>query len=341
MKAQKLPSGSWRYQCRRTIADGTHQTLSVTFAKWSDRFAAADQCRRWQQEAKSVRKADVLVSDAIAAYIDRRARGGKSCATIRAYKSMERTAYAEISRIKIDRLTDDDCQSLIDSWINDGASPKTVKNRWSLLRSAVRSVRRSWDPYVELPSVRPPDIVTPSADEIVILLRAVSGTDLEIPVLLAAFGPMRRGEICALDASDIEGDIVHVRRALAREDGGGWEIKQPKSAAGIRDIRFPAAVIRKLPTGGRVCAMTPDDLTRRFAEAVAPLRVRHFTLHGLRHFAASQCHALGIPDAYTSQRAGWSKVATMRQHYLHILPPEQETANTKINDAFAAILAAV
>ncbi len=55
-----------------------------------------------------------------------------------------------------------------------------------------------------------PDIYVPSDAEIKQLLSSVAGTDMELPVLLAAFGPMRRGEICALSSEDISGNIVHV-----------------------------------------------------------------------------------------------------------------------------------
>lgn len=45
---------------------------------------------------------------------------------------------------------------------------------------------------------------------------------MELPVLLAAFGPMRRGEICAFESSDISGNVVHVNKNMVKEEGGGW-----------------------------------------------------------------------------------------------------------------------
>lgn len=62
---------------------------------------------------------------------------------------------------------------------------------------------------------------------------------MELPVLLAAFGPMRRSEICALEASDISRNIVHVNKNMVKDEAGGWIIKTPKSYAGDRYIDYP------------------------------------------------------------------------------------------------------
>lgn len=59
-----------------------------------------------------------------------------------------------------------------------------------------------------------PDLYCPSDDDIKKLLKHVAGTDLEIAILLAAFGPMRRGEICALESSDIKGSKVSVTKSM-------------------------------------------------------------------------------------------------------------------------------
>ena len=42
------------------------------------------------------------------------------------------------------------------------------------------------------------------------IMDITQGTEMEIPILLATLGPMRRGEICALDSAHVSGNIVHV-----------------------------------------------------------------------------------------------------------------------------------
>lgn len=96
------------------------------------------------------------------------------------------------------------------------------------------------DNYIELRSS------VPSDEDVQALLDLIKRTDLEIPVLLAASGPMRRGEICALNSDHIKGNTVHVEFNMVNDDNGNWIIKRPKSYAGDRYIEFPDFVIAKL-----------------------------------------------------------------------------------------------
>ena len=115
-------------------------------------------------------------------------------------------------------------------------------------------------------------------------MRAVQGTELEIPVLLAAFGPMRRGEICALEQSDINGNIIHVSKNMVRTIDNQWIIKAPKSFAGDRYIDFPDDVIERLPKHpGRIVDLNPGQLTDKFEKCLRKCNLPHFRFHDLRH----------------------------------------------------------
>ena len=69
---------------------------------------------------------------------------------------------------------------------------------------------------------------------------------MELPVLLAAFGPMRRGEICALTSDDISGNVVHVCKNMVINENKKWIIKTPKSYAGDRYIDYHDFFAEKL-----------------------------------------------------------------------------------------------
>lgn len=89
-------------------------------------------------------------------------------------------------------------------------SPRTVRNSHGLISAVMRVYRPNFALNTALPKKVRPEIYIPSDAEIKQLLSSVAGTGMELPVLLAAFGPMRRGEICALSSEDISGNIVHV-----------------------------------------------------------------------------------------------------------------------------------
>ena len=111
--------------------------------------------------------------------------------------------------IQLNRLTQQDIQNAI-NLESIRLSPKSVRNTHGL----ISAVLRQYKPYMRLTTALPqkvrPEPYISTDDEIKTLMEYVAGTDLELPVLLAAFGPMRRGEICALDTDHIKGNRVHV-----------------------------------------------------------------------------------------------------------------------------------
>lgn len=99
-----------------------------------------------------------------------------------------------------------------------GLSPKSIKN-YIMFVSAVLKYDGVDMPRVELPKKTMPDIYVPTDAEVRILIDFVRGTEMYVPVLLAAFAPLRRGEICALTyPRDFDGDIIHVRESIAEGD---------------------------------------------------------------------------------------------------------------------------
>lgn len=75
---------------------------------------------------------------------------------------------------------------------------------------------------------------------------------MEVPILLAAFGPMRRSEICALNIDHIDRKInrVHVEFAMVMDENRKWVLKPPKSYAGDRYIVLPSStpLVFRMPT---------------------------------------------------------------------------------------------
>ena len=76
-------------------------------------------------------------------------------------------------------------------------SPKTVRNTHGLISAVLSQYRPDLRLTTDLPKKVRPDLYIPSDAEIKRLIEYASGTEMELPVLLAAFGPMRRGEISA------------------------------------------------------------------------------------------------------------------------------------------------
>src|SRR5207249_7069715 len=73
------------------------------------------------------------------------------------------------------------------------------------------------------------------------ILRAASGTKLELPVAVAISTGMRRGEILGLRWSDLLGDrsVAHVRRSL-QATGEALVFEEPKTRRSRRSVALPA-----------------------------------------------------------------------------------------------------
>lgn len=331
-KAKKLPSGSWRVQVfDYKDVDGKRHYKSFTApTKREAEFEAV----QWAASGKSNAPIeDIFLYEAITRYIDAK-RGVLSPSTIRGYEGMQHNYFKEIGRTSLKSLDN----TALQIWISDLSkhlSPKTVRNVHGLLASVLDMFAPDFHLKTTLPAKEKPDLYTPSDEDIKRLLEHVVGRELEIAILLAAFGPMRRGEICALTSDDIHGNIVAVNKSMVQGPDGLWHIKQPKTYSSYRQIEYPEFVIEKMNgIQGRIVKATPAQITNRFGRAITFSRLPHFRFHDLRHYAASIMHAIGVPDQYILQRGGWASDNVMKTVYRNVIDLETAKQNKKILNHF-------
>lgn len=333
-KAKKLPSGSWRAQVYDyTDAQGKRHYRSFTAATRKEaEFQAADYALKKKDNSVSRKTFGQALDD----YIEKRS-AVLSPRTIMDYQRIRKHDLQTLMDIPVSDIT----QEIVQSAINEDAkihSPKTVRNNHGLISAVLRAERPDFALNTALPTKVRPALYIPSDEDVKRLMREVEGTDMELPVLLAAFGPMRRGEICALDSRDISGNIVHVCRNMVITPEGTWIVKTPKSYAGDRYIDFPDFVAERWKgISGRITMLTPDIITTRFPRILKRAGIPHFRFHDLRHYSASIQHALGIPDAYIMQRGGWGNDGVLKAVYRHAMDSRQADMNQIANRHFSTM----
>lgn len=348
-KAKKLPSGSWRclvYSHTEKVLDkktGEMKDKRVYESFTSNIPGPAGKRDAELQAAKFAAKkehthmiTDITFGDAVDAYIKSR-ESVLSPRTVMDYRRIRRNEIQSLMDIRISRITQEYIQDAInhDSQIR---GPKSVRNAHGLISAVLRQYRPDMRLTTSLPKKIRPDLYIPSDKEIKRLIDHVSGTELELPVLLAAFGPMRRGEIAALEMEDINGSRVHVCKNMVLQSGYKWIIKPPKSYAGDRYIDYPDFVAEKWKgKTGKITTLNPNSITSRFATALHQAGLQHFRFHDLRHYSASIQHALGIPDAYIMQRGGWVSDGTLKAVYRHALNDKEKEMNQIANGHFQAL----
>ena len=357
-KAKKLPSGSWRCLVyshsipvidkdgkpvidpktkkpkeRRVYESITCDDPSPRGKREAERMAAEFAAQK-DQIAKSI--ASMTFEEAAKAYINSR-ESVLSPRTIMDYRRILAHDLATLLPIRLNRLTREDIQIAI-NLESIRHSPKTVRNTHGLISAVLAQYRPELRLTTSLPQKTKPNLYIPNDDDIRKLLFAARDTELELPILLAAFGPMRRGEICALHSQDISGNRVHVCANMVITESHQWILKSTKTTAGDRYIDYPDFVAEKWRgINGRITQLNPNALSSRFARFLKRLDIPHFRFHDLRHYSASIQHALGIPDAYIMQRGGWSSDSTLKLIYRHALSDQTAAMDSIANGHFTEL----
>lgn len=285
----------------------------------------------------------ITVHDAIDQYISIK-RSVLSPSTVNAYERyLSSGKYASLEPLDIKAVD----QVALQMWISETAakhSPKYVRNLYALLRTSLNMFGAEQLP-VTLPTVPVKDMYVPTDAQLQTFLAYLNKPnkyELRVAAMLAAFGSLRRSEICALAAADFNGNEVHVTKAMVRGDGG-WVIKDmPKNNRSIRHVTLPPSIVSMidLTHGPRILDANPDELTGRFKRAVhyAGLDESAFTLHTLRHYYVSIAHALGVPDEYIMKMGGWRTDYVMKRHYRTILTDIEEKNQQVITEHFETVM---
>lgn len=346
--AKKLPSGSWRCQVFSHYEevngpDGSikkkriYKSFTCDITGPKGKRICEQIATEWAIEKENATStANISIGEAINRYIEAR-EAVLSPRTIMDYKCTRRNYLQCIMNTKIALVSQEEIQRAI-NYESAKVSPKTVRNIHGLLSAVMRIYRPNFSLNTSLPAKVKPKIYVPSEEDVKALMRVVSGTEMELPILLGAFGPMRRGEICALTAGDINGNLVHVHRNMVKNSANEWIIKSPKTYAGDRVIAFPQFVVDKFPKHkcpeDRIVNLNPNMITDRFIRLLKKYQMPHFRFHDLRHYSASIQHALGVSDAYIMQRGGWSSAAALNNIYKHALNDKIPEMSNTINDHF-------
>lgn len=345
--AKKLPSGSWRCQVFSHYeevkqSDGTIKKKRIYKSFTSDdpsrngKKAAELAAAQWAATRKGTEECRMTFREAAEEYIRSR-ESVLSPGTIKGYRAIVKNDIGALENIKIPDVKQADIQKCINE-NSPGRSPKTVRNIHGLISAVMKTYRPDMALYTALPQRSRPNLYIPSDDDIKTLLAAVRGTEMELPVMLAAFGPMRRGEVAALRTQNIQGNVVHVCENMVMDEHGGWIIRHPKSYAGDRYIDYPDFVAKLWDKkDGRVTDLNPTMITDRFIDLLKKIGLPHFRFHDLRHYSASIQHALGIPDVYIMQRGGWGSDGVLKSIYRHAMEQKEKEMNQKANDYFTIL----
>lgn len=279
---------------------------------------------------------DITIKEAVENYITTRTNVS-SPSTIRGYRQIQRNYYESIEVFSVGTITSEDIQREINKWSADLA-PKTVRNIYGLLISSIQAVYPDKRINVTLPQKKVIEYALPSENEVSTLI-ANAPHDLKVCIMLASIGTFRRGEIAAIEYSDIKGNTIHVHRDMVQDEHKEWVIKDvPKTSSSDRYVEFPQKVIDEIGTGeGKIVRYKPNEITSAFIRLKNKLGI-NCRFHDLRHYAASIMHAIGVPDQYIMARGGWGSDAILKAVYRNTLKEKDKEFSDKTNDYMSKLL---
>lgn len=303
--AKKLPSGNWRIRIySHTDENGKKHYESFTA---STKQQAEIMGAKFAADIERRRADDLTIIEAVQEYI-RANDGVLSPSTINGYvkDSKKISSLHSVASLRLRKLTTKDAQGIIKALSDTGLSPKTVRNTWGLIRSALTFCGCDRVFKVHLPSIAKKPPQSPEYEQIELLYRNASPT-LKKCILLGCLS-LRRGEISALRYGDLQGNTLYIHADMVWGSDKKWHYKDvPKTDASNRLVYLPPALVDMLGTGAAdsfIIPVKPNAISNAFLRLKKKLGI-DITFHSTRHFFAVLCQILQIPDSTAAFLGGW------------------------------------
>ncbi len=337
----QLPSGNVRIKVYDYKDDqGVKHYKSFTASTRKEAQRMADE---WKLN-RLCEAAPMTITEAVKEYISIN-KPRLSPATYRTYRGYIRYfEESRIGRVKLKDLTNSDVQLFVNN-LSKSLSAKSVKNVYQLLKPSVELKRDNFRFKVVLPEQIRAEKHIPSAEDIRRVLAACNCPEVEIAILFALEGMMRRGEACAVTFQDVDlkNRTISINKAFTITVDRDYVIKGTKTRASVRTVAISehlASLIAGLKRKrGYVIGYNPQQLSKRFLRTVERAKVEPFTYHALRHFAESTASSLNIPAAYIEAIGGWEHGSEVRTRvYDHVIDDDRAKYDKLLLDRLQLVL---
>ena len=334
-KAKQLPSGTWRVQAKATInGNSVTRSFSAPTAKEAERDA-----ENWQRHCKMIGSdyTRMTVKEAMLNYIDIN-RHRLSPSTELEYVRIANNDMNDIINKQLYTLTCPMIQQSI-SLVAATLSPKTVKNRYSFLKTVLAVYYPDFVWAVNFPKQKRPPKKSFSHNYIKKIFSALANTDFEVECYLGMLS-MRASEIAGTRWDDINyiDKTLHVCRAkLKSKDKNFVIVDYTKTEMSDRIIYLPDYVcllLRKRQASSKseyISSVNPNRYWQKLNAILKKKNIEKLGFHKLRHIYSSLTSDLGIDSQIRMENGGWSNEYIMNGTYRHSLSEAQKDANTKMN----------
>lgn len=356
--------GLQQYRVRINYIDGSgkpRQIDRVAYGKDAAKQLEAKLTAETNDQAPMIR---CTVSELCSDYLSAKTLSVRATTLDKSKEVLEHHILPRIGGIRLDALTPQKLQK----WKNDiGCLDLTITTKrniykelnsllnWGvkmerLPRNPLKSVGTFQDVYFE----KPAETLHYYTPEEYVRFAAAARSSEEWPYYvffsIAFYTGMRKGEINALRWSDINGNILHVRRSIAQKLKGEDKDMEtpPKNKSSYRDLQIPLPLMEILAEhksrqqsdsrwtedyrvcgGASILRDTSIENKNKAYQTAAGLP--HIRIHDFRHTHASLLVNEGISIQEVARRLGHSNVEITWNTYSHLYPREEERAVAILN----------
>ena len=337
-KAKRLPSGSWRCLVYSHTEDGKRKYKSFTAPSKKEAEYMAAEFMLDRDRARNEKK--WTLGEAIDNYIELK-RPVLSPASIYRYEKIRKRSFQSIMDVVISKIDSNMLQQAINEEMertplnrSGTVSPKTVKIEYGLISSTLKRYCPDKVFTVDLPKKARRIRSLPLPEDI---YKAVAGTDIELPVLLAMWLSFTMSEIRGLTKSkSIDGDYITIREVLVNIGGVDTRKELAKEIARNRRHRMPKRIKELIEQveGDILVPIKPKSLLYQFRKHLRAHDLEEITFHDLRHVNASLMAMLHIPDKYAQERGGWKTDNIMKSVYTETFSQERQRVDDIVDGYF-------
>lgn len=316
--------------------------------------------------------ARITVGELFKKYMDMKKTEVRQTSAEKTQRILDRYVLSSMSDVRLDRLNAQKLQEWKLSVSELGLAQSTQRNIYSefrtMLNYAVKMEYLPRNPLLTVGNFKNKDF-TPEKDklhyytpEAFLRYKAAARQLAESQDTLLEYGfyvffnlayymGMRKGEINALRWSDIDGNVLTVRRSLAQKLKGQKAVETlPKNRTSYRSIEIPQPLMdilaeykKRIEERGafgdnfRVCGGGEDGYlsdtsienhNKRYADAAG---LPHIRIHDFRHSHASLLANEGINIQEIARRLGHANIEMTWNTYSHLYPRESERSLAILN----------
>ena len=334
---KKLPSGNYNIYMRLG-----GEPCSITRATAAECKVEAQLIKSEYFAGRRKRRVNAPLGDVVDKFINARSKV-LSPSTINGYKCIRKTRFQNYMDVSVSDIKS--WQAVINDEIEAGVSPKTLKNAWALVCSALKYAGS------DVPDVKLPQIVQSTrpwldSKQVKTFVSAIHGHPCEIPALLALHS-LRRSEILGLtwDKIDLNAGTIRVEGSAVIGDGNKLVYKntnKTKRSRRIVPIMIPElkTALESVPVDKRTGLLydkNPNLIWEQVNRICEKNGLPKPGVHGLRHSFASIAFSadVGLTEREVMEIGGWEDFQTVHKIYEHLSDKNRQEAAKKFSAFFS------